>query len=259
MPSSHTDIKWNNKSWEKYLFFIDESGDHSLQNINDDFPYFLLCWVLISESEYDNLCQKIESLKIEFFGTTQAILHSRDIRKCEWHFSRLFDLDLKAKFYDALNTIISETDFIIISNTVHKNDYIKLYGKTAINPYHISLSYILERMIFALDGYSSSGVDIYIEKRGKREDALLLNHYNSVLDTGTYYVTPERFRSHIHDCHFRSKLSNDIGIQLADLCAYPIISAIRSDDYQNPAYMIVDPKIYKNPKTWHKSWLKVIP
>jgi hypothetical protein len=67
----------------KYYFFIDESGDHSLQNVNADFPYFLLCGILIAEDEYKILEQKTIALKQTIFGTEKVILHSRDIRKCE--------------------------------------------------------------------------------------------------------------------------------------------------------------------------------
>ncbi|MDR0859719.1 MAG: DUF3800 domain-containing protein [Candidatus Peribacteria bacterium] len=67
----------------KYYFFIDESGDHSLQNVNEDFPYFLLCGILIAEEEYRKLEQKIITLKQSIFGSEKVILHSRDIRKCE--------------------------------------------------------------------------------------------------------------------------------------------------------------------------------
>lgn len=242
-----------------YHFFIDESGDHSLININKDFPYFTLCWILISDTEYKKLEQSIIDMKTSLFETNDVILHSRDIRKCEWYFSKLFDLNFKKDFYSRLNQTIEETNFQIISNTVQKESYIEKYWKSAVNPYKISLSYVLERMIFCLDGLQGKTIQIHIEKRGKKEDIELLKHYNMILDQGTYYVDPERFQSKIVECMFRKKYDNDIGIQIADLCAYPIISAIKNNDYSNPAYQVIENKIYINPKTGHKSWLKIIP
>ena len=244
---------------QKCYFYIDESGDHSLQNINEDFPYFLLCGILISEEENTRMIEKITALKKKFFGTESAILHSRDIRKCEKHFQIFFDLKVKEAFYTELNKIITETDFTIISNAVSKIDYIKQYGKSAINPYNISLSYILERMVFCLNEKKCTSVEIFVEKRWKKEDQALLNHYNTVLDVWTSYVKPERFKSIINDFVFRKKLDNDIGIQIADLCAYPLISYVRDQDRDNPAYKIIEPKIYINPKTQKQSWLKIIP
>lgn len=244
---------------QKFYFYIDESGDHSLQNINEDFPYFLLCGILISAEENTKLIKKIVALKQKFFGTDKAILHSRDIRKCEKHFQVFFDLEIKEAFYQELNTIMSETDFTIISNAVRKIDYIKQYGKSAINPYNISLSYMLERMIFCLNEKRCSSVEIFVERRWRKEDQALLNHYNTVLDVWTSYVKPERFKSLITDFSFKNKLDNDIGIQIADLCAYPLISYVRDQDRNNPAYKIIESKIYINPKTQKQSGLKIIP
>lgn len=243
----------------QYHFFIDESWDHSLININYDFPYFILCGILISEDNNTKLIQQFSALKEKFFGTSQVILHSRDIRKCEWHFSKLFDLQIKESFYHELNTIITNLDFTIIANVVKKENYLKRYGKSAINPYHISLSYILERVTFCADEKNASGVHIYAEMRWKREDRLLLDHYNSIRDNGTYYVDHVRFKKTINDFDFRAKHNNDCGIQLADLCAYPLVKYIRDGDGKYPAFIIIKPKIYINPKTWNTSGLKVIP
>lgn len=220
---------------------------------------FLLCGVLISEIENEKLNKKIIKLKKRFFNTDKVILHSRNIRKCEHHFSIFFDLKIKESFYNELNNIITETDFIIISNAVKKIDYIKQYGKSAINPYHISLSYMLERMIFSLNEKWGKSVKIFVEKRWKKEDQALLNHYNTILDIWTSYVNSKRFKSLISDFIFKKKLDNDIGIQIADLCAYPLISYVRYKDKYNPAYKIIEPKIYINPKTNKQSWLKIIP
>jgi hypothetical protein len=140
----------------KYFFYIDESGDHSLQNINEDFPYFLLCGILISETENAKMIQQLTALKHKIFGTDKVILHSRDIRKCDKHFQILFNLSIKEEFYRELNSIIQNLNFTIISNAVKKIDYIKQYGKSAANPYHISLSYMLERMTFCLNEHHAS-------------------------------------------------------------------------------------------------------
>ena len=245
-------------SWN-YFFFIDESGDHSLQNINEDFPYFLLCGVLISAEEYKILEERIHNFKMKFFWTKKLILHSRNIRRCEDHFKILFDLKIKEKFYEEIDKIIAETEFVLISNAVKKIEYIKQYGKTAVNPYHISLSYMLERMIFCLNEQKANCVEIIAEKRGKKEDKQLLSHYNTIFDNGTYYVEAKRFQDKITKWDFQDKMHNDIGIQIADLCAYPLISYVRSRDDANPSYKILYPKIYRNPKTGNLSWLKIIP
>jgi hypothetical protein len=41
---------------------------------------------------------------------------------------------------------------------------------------------MLERMIFCLDEKQADQVEIYVEKRGKKEDGALHSHYNTVID-----------------------------------------------------------------------------
>ena len=89
----------------KYLLFLDESGDHSLSNINHDFPIFVLSGILFSEDNYKKVCDKINIFKKKYFNTTSVILHSREIRKCEGLFKILFDLNVRKKFYFDLDKI----------------------------------------------------------------------------------------------------------------------------------------------------------
>jgi hypothetical protein len=118
---------------------------------------------------------------------------------------------------------------------------------------------MLERMTFCLNEHHASWVSIFVEKRWKNEDQDLLNHYNTILDKWTYYVSSERFKAMIDDFEFRAKNLNDCWIQLADLCAYPLINVVKNWDIHNPSYKIIEPKIYRNPKTKQQCWLKVIP
>ena len=229
----------------KYYFYIDETGDHWLTTINEDFPYFLLCGILLREDQADIMNHEIKALKQKYFWTDAVILHSRDIRKCNGPFQILFDLEVKKNFYSDLNTTIYKTPFIIISAAIKKEDYLKRYGVTAHNPYQVTLSYILERLVFCVDGLDRNwAVQILIEKRGKNEDRDLLQHYNRVVDSWTFYVTSDRFQNRIQWFDFRGKKENDSGIQLADLCAYPVVSSIRNPNIPNPAFELLKPKIY---------------
>ena len=183
---------------KKYHLFLDETGDNGLSFVDKNFPLFLLAGCLFQEEELQKTEKEINDFKKEFFGTNEVILHSRSIRKCEGAFQILFDLELKKNFYERLNKIISEANFTIIGSGVNKEEHIKKYGKGAKDPYALSLSFIVERLIFCLDkkGFNTS-VDIKIEKRGKTEDQQLLNQYNKILDSGTYYVSSDRLKNKI--------------------------------------------------------------
>lgn len=177
----------------KYFFYLDETGDHGLDFIDKNFPLFLLCGCLIREDHLQMLEKEVQEFKLKYFKTDKVILHSRDIRKCQEAFQILFDLELKAKFYTKLNSIIQNTAFQIIGAGINKDDHIKKYGLGAKDPYALSLSFVIERLIFCLDKIeANSKVEIIVEERGKKEDRMLLSHFNSTMDKGTYYVSSER-------------------------------------------------------------------
>lgn len=229
----------------KYSLFLDETGDHGLSFVDKNFPLFLLAGCLFENAELTKTEKEINDFKIEFFGTTEIILHSRSIRKCEGVFQILFDLEVKKNFYERLNKIISEVNFTIIGSGVNKEDHIKKYGKGAKDPYTLSLSFIMERLIFCLDNKgTNTTVDIKIEKRGKTEDQQLLNQYNKILDKGTYYVSSERFKNRISNFESFFKKDNIIGLQIADLCAYPLARHILNSKQPYPPFDIIKAKIY---------------
>ena len=229
-----------------FHFFMDETGDHGLTFIDENFPIFLLAGCLFESEEYEKITREIHDFKQEFFNTNEVILHSRDIRKCEGAFQILFNLELKKKFYERLNSIISNANFTTIAVAIDKKKHIEKYGKIAGDPYTICLSYILERLIFSTDqNHEASTVSITIEKRGKKEDKQLLSHYNSVTDRGTYHVNANRFKQRIADFSMMAKKDNNVGLQIADLCAYPIARHILNSEEPYVPFKIIENKFRK--------------
>lgn len=48
----------------KYCLYMDESGNHGLTQVDESFPVFLLCSVLIPESDYDIIrCSPIKTTR----------------------------------------------------------------------------------------------------------------------------------------------------------------------------------------------------
>src|SRR3989338_8489725 len=119
----------------KYYLFLDETGDHGLSYIDDNFPLFLLSGIFISEEEYSALCKKVNDFKNKFFNTTEVILHSRDIRKVEGPFQILFNLEIKKHFYEEINRILGNANYKIFGVGIDKRRHIEKYGKTAHDPY----------------------------------------------------------------------------------------------------------------------------
>lgn len=79
-PTAHSD----------YIVYVDESGDHSLESINPEYPLFVLSFCIFRKAAYTNsVTPAVRNLKFETFGHDMVILHEHDIRKKRGAFSRL--------------------------------------------------------------------------------------------------------------------------------------------------------------------------
>lgn len=242
-----------------YFLFLDESGDHGLSKIDEQFPVFVLCGVLFSQPDYQVLLQKIKLLKQKYWPDKKVILHSRDIRKCQNEFSILLDVELKASFYSDLNAIIASSNYEIIAASIHKPRYLKQYGLLQSDVYQISLSFVIERAIFCLDGKSGDNkkLSISIEKRGKKEDNSLNAYFHRLLQVGTYYVDNRRMQDYNLTLAFKDKKQDIFGLQLSDLVAYPIARYVLDPNRANPAFEILKSKFYQ--KGGKRYGLKIFP
>ncbi|MRG45631.1 DUF3800 domain-containing protein [Chitinophaga sp. SYP-B3965] len=230
----------------KYCLYMDESGNHGLTQVDESFPVFLLCSVLIAESDYDTIRNSINEVKHQFWNSINVIFHSRDIRKCDKEFAVLFDLEKKAQFYEGINRIVGGNNYTIIASAIRKDEYIKRFGRLANDVYEIALSFIIERAIFLLDDIRDphKELEIIIEKRGAKEDKQLHEHFQRLMARGTGYVSAERLRAYNLSIIFKSKRENINGLQLADLVAYPIARYVIDRDRPNPSYDAIKDKIY---------------
>ena len=214
--------------------------------------------MLISDEKYINLRDDINIIKKQFWGNKTVIFHSRDIRKCENEFQILFDLELKKSFYEQINRLIDTNDYTIFASAIRKDRYIQTYGKLSNDVYELALSFIIERCVFYLDGIKEKKqLNIIIEKRGKKEDKKLDEHFQRLMARGTGYVSAERLKSLGLKIYFKDKKENINGLQIADLLAYPIARYVIDKTRANPAFDLLAPKFYmKNGKIYG---LKIFP
>ncbi len=231
---------------KKYKLYIDECGDHNLVTFDKNFPIFTLCGILVPVKNINAFKNDIDKLKKEFWNTTDVVLHSRDIRKCEKHFEILFDCQTKSRFYERLNEVLSNKNiYVIVCCAVLKEECIRLYGNDA-DIYGTALKYVIQRSIFCVDDVDKEGgiIDIIVERRGKREDNALIKYYNKLRFSGMHYVCPERLAAHLGNFSFSQKSENVFGLQIADLIAYPISRHVLNPDKPNPAFEVIASNIY---------------
>lgn len=236
----------------KYYLFIDECGDHNLAKYDPGFPVFTLCGILVSRQNLNALNKAFEKLKREIFGTKDIVIHSVDIRKWRGPFSVLADENLRVRFFEGIENILSRNNaYVIVSCTILK----ELLSKFCVrgeedDVYGLSLSYLIERSIFYVDNEAKENlmptISIVVERRGKNEDNKLLNYYNGLRNRGTKWVAADRLRARIRDFGFNNKKDNIIGLQIADLIAYPVAIHLLHPERYNPSYEAVKHNIFQD-------------
>ncbi len=206
-----------------YFLFFDETGDHGLTYVDPNFPLFLLCGCLFEESALSSFGERMNAIRQDYWKTDDVIFHSREIRKCEGPFQSLFDLSLKEKFYRDLNQAIKEATFSIIAAGIRKDAFIKQFGKLGHDPYEVCFSFIVERLVLYLNEHDQEATcTLVFERRGRKEDHQIIAHFNKIRDAGTGSLDPKVVQETIAGCELSAKWENQIGLQCADLCAYPL-------------------------------------
>lgn len=228
---------------EKYIVYVDESGDHGLgDNIDNSYPMFVLAFCIFSISEYtQNIVPTILNFKFKYFGHDMVVLHEREIRKSEKPFDILMDRVVREEFVVDLSSIVTDSKFHIVSATVNKEDFKRNKETTILNLYHLAMKSCLEELVhFLSDRNVLNRTFIVFEERGKNEDRDLELEFRRVKD--------EVFMSG-RDCEimFASKKVNSCGLQMADLVARPIGRHLLNPDQSNRAFETLKPKMFSTP------------
>lgn len=229
-----------------YTLFIDECGDPNLEKLDKTFPLFTLCGILVPENKLQWLENEIKSLKQELWGREDVIFHSREIRNCSRDFVNLLDNQIKHRFYTRINEILGAEDvYVIVCCCILKEPFIERFN-TGEDVYGLSLKYLIERAIFHIDDCTGgkSKLRIIVERRNPKQNKMLLKYYNGLRVKGTKWVEPERLIDRVKSFSFEDKKQNIIGLQVADLIAYPISRQVLNPERPNPAFGVIAKNIY---------------
>jgi len=228
------------------LVYLDETGDHSLEIVDKEFPIFALVMLVCDQTVYaEKIIPTVYRFKMDYFGHEGVILHSRDIRKAVNDFSFLLNPQKRPTFYHRINEIMAMDGYTLIASVIRKQMHKDRYGLLANNPYDLALTFAMERLLPLLEDRGEREVKILAEARGKREDDQLHLSFLRILTEGTSYVPADRFRNIKFQLLFKPKIMNIVGIQMADLAAYPIARFVLDPKKPNPAYGIIEKKFYR--------------
>ena len=240
------------------IVYLDETGDHSLEREDKDFPVFALVMIVCDLDQYQNtLVPMVIRLKFDYFGHECVIIHSRDIRKAQNDFGFLTDPEKRAPFYDRINEIMSAPGFDLVAVVIKKHEHKAKHGSNAANPYDLALAFAMERLLPLLEEERQTEVYLIAEARGKREDDELRLSFLNIVTCGTDNISAARFRKIAFHLRFKPKAMNVVDTQLADLAAYPIARYIINPAKPNPAYEIIKKRYYEATGMVHG--LKVFP
>lgn len=225
----------------EFTLYLDESGDKGLTFIDPNHPVLSVVGCIVERHYYQSvICNTINSFKKKYWGNTDVILHSENIRRKEGDFTFLSKDSARAhEFYSDINIIMSTLEYVLIAIVIDKNGLASRYKKP-LCPYELSLTFIMERYCHFLQNNRGR---IKAESRGKAEDAKLYKTYLRVINGSTNYVNDF---SNITGMTWEQKSKNSIGLQLADLIAYPV--ARRAIDPLKPytPFGVIEPKFRKD-------------
>lgn len=250
--------KYYNKSMN--VMFLDESGDHSLDKIDSSYPMFVLAGCIFDFDYYTSFVEaEAKKLKLKYFRKENIIFRSYDIRKQKGDFSILVDKKIRESFYSDLDKFISSLNFTIIAGAINKSKLKTRYPHPN-NPYYLCLQFILERSVMFL-GRSGEKMMFRIESRETHNDQKLSIVFDSFKNTKHKLFTKDEIQAKILDLSFNQKIQNIIGMQVADLVAYPIGKWVLDDSKENIAFKIVQAKFHRKPsdKNFLNYGLKIFP
>lgn len=240
-----------------YVVYVDESGDHSLTEVNPEFPMFVLAFCIFKISDYtSDIVPSFQNFKFRFFGHDMVILHEREIRKTQGPFTILFDKDTRTQFFTDLNQIVEEAKFKVVACVIDKMKF-RNTGYVNDSPYRVAMEFGLERVFFELQQRGQSGKKTFVifESRGKKEDNELELEFRRLMDRTRIQGIPATF-----EFLTAEKKINSSGLQLADMVARPIGLHVLKPDQSNRAVDIILTKLRRSPSGDTLGWgLKVLP
>lgn len=241
-------------AFSDYIIYVDESGDHSLVNVYEGHPVFILAFCVFKKSDYAEIvAPAVCSLKFDFWGHDSIVLHSHKIRKQCDEFAILSHLGATERFLDSLNALVATVPFSIIATIIDKRQLNDRYTSPQ-NPYHLGLLFCLERASRLLEEKGQKGklTHILVEARGKKEDTELELEFRRIMDKAKTNGMAA------FDLQFADKRANSAGLQIADLVAHPIGRHYLNPSQKNRSYEILEKKFHRYPSHGGKG-LKIFP
>lgn len=228
-----------------YIFYADESGDHSLKSIDPTYPIFALSLCAFHKSTYcSRVVPRFQRFKFRYFGHDAVVLHEHEIRKQLNDFRILTNSETRVNFLRELSECLAKSSFKIFSTVILKS---QLTGDLfPENPYSISLRICLLQAYSFLNARDEANHRTFFvfEKRGRKEDNELELEFRRVVSGENDLGQPLLG----FEIHFSDKRTNSTGMQIADLTARPLGLSVLRRGQSNRAFELISRKIFRSRK-----------
>lgn len=234
-------------SFSDFIIYADESGSPVLSADRDDFPIFVLVFLLVRKEDYvTRVVPAMQRLKFDTVGHDQLIFHERDIRRQARDFAFLqVDPTRRTAFVERLNTLVAEAPVELCCAIIDKVELANRY-REPWDPYALALTFCMEKAAALIHkaGERGTEVPVIFEARGPREDRRLSEEFDRIangqprIGNASKRVAALRWRP-----RFADKRCNSTGLQMADLTARPLGLAHLKPDQPNRAAQIAQTKV----------------
>lgn len=224
-----------------FMVYVDESGDHSLDSIDKNYPIFVLAFCVFYKNHYLNhVVPSVQRLKFNTFGHDFVILHEHEIRKEKGDFNIFKSKAEKEQFLANLTEIMQHSNFILIAHTIEKHK-IKTEQIKEMHAYHYSLKHCLETLYELMVEKSQQDkiTFVAVESRGVKEDSELELEFLRICNGENRFKMVLPFKVKVV-----SKKTNSVGLQLVDLVARPIGRYVFEPTQTNRAMDVLKAKFY---------------
>jgi len=240
-----------------FVAYIDETGDHGLEKINPTMPVFALCAAVYKIQEYLNNDQPaLTDIKFKLWYHDNVVFHSRSIRRRLPPFQALKEEAKRTSFIKEINAFFEQSCVTLIAAAIDKPRHKEQYNAPE-NPYFLATQFVLERIYGHIKGQGGAEATTFciFESRGEAEDAELARWFREICSGKNYWGRPLPFKA-----TFASKQTNMVGLQVADLAAYPISRFVERPNETRPEWEVIKPKLRRSPEGEIWGWgLKVFP
>ena len=220
--------------------YVDEAGKSTREPPSSP-RFFSLGAVAIDETEFARYCERANSIKQEFFGTTNHTFHEPRMRNHNGEYYFEGDVGKQNEFDSAIDRLIDETDFTVFGVGIRKSAFQEQFVDTGVDPYlptdayAVAIVLLLERYVDYIAFREPRLVGrVTFESQGPREDAYHQFEYARILMEGSQWLAPAAFRSWLETgLRFVPKRGSE-PTELADMVSRDLYEWIRSDCEATP-------------------------